>query len=89
MLLLRLLGRGPGHAAIAWLAAMFALVHPLGVEVVAGQVGASDLLATALSTLAVILGSRRTGVRLAGAIAAASLGMLAKEMWRRTRGATT
>lgn len=79
LLLCSLLSERVHGRVIAWLAATFALVHPVVVEVVAGQVGASDLLATALATLAIIVAGGGTRFRLVGAGALAALAILSKE----------
>ncbi|HUR29428.1 MAG TPA: hypothetical protein VM509_14660 [Planctomycetota bacterium] len=79
VLLARLLGQRPGARAIAWLAALVALVHPLNAEVVAGQVGASDLLASLFLLGGVLIAQRGTLPRFLLAAACAALAALSKE----------
>ncbi|HTF87697.1 MAG TPA: hypothetical protein VK843_04760 [Planctomycetota bacterium] len=78
-LLWRLLAGRPGAAAIAWIAALIALVHPLGVEVVCGQVGAADLLANLFLIGAVLVARGTSAWRFLLGAALAALAVLSKE----------
>lgn len=79
--LLKKLLAGNGKAdTIAWLAAMFALVHPIHAELAGGQVGLADNLANVLSTAAaLVLAGRQTIGKLGVAAALAALAVLSKE----------
>jgi hypothetical protein len=79
-LLRRLLGGRAGALGAAWLASALALAHPLNAEIVCGQVGISDLLASVGMCSAVLLASaapRASHFVLAGLCAA--LAALSKE----------
>ncbi|MEO6710189.1 MAG: hypothetical protein ABIP42_11480, partial [Planctomycetota bacterium] len=78
-LLWRLLAGRPGAAAIAWIAALIALVHPLSVEVVCGQVGAADLLANVFLIAAVLVARGNTAPRFVLGALLAGLAVLSKE----------
>jgi hypothetical protein len=78
-LLARFLGERPGARAIAWLAALIALVHPLNVEVVAGQVGIADLLASFWMCAAVLVAERPTRLRFVLGALMALVAALSKE----------
>jgi len=76
----RLLGAGAGALGVAWLASALAVAHPLNAEIVCGQVGISDLLASVGMCSAVLLASaepRASRFLLAGLCAA--LAALSKE----------
>jgi hypothetical protein len=79
VLLARLFGNRPGAHAIAWLAALFALVHPASAEIVGGQVGASDLLASLFLLSAVLIAGPGSPARLLLAALCAALAVLSKE----------
>ncbi len=78
-LLARLLGNRPGAQIVAWCAALIALVHPLNAEIVGGQVGLADLLATLLMCAAVLAASGTSRWRFVFAAALAGLAALSKE----------
>ncbi|MCY3001509.1 MAG: hypothetical protein NTV21_06865 [Planctomycetota bacterium] len=79
-LLKRLLAGDSKADTIAWLAAMFALVHPLHAELAGGQVGLADNLANVLTTAAaLVLAGRQTMGKLGAAAAFAALAVLSKE----------
>lgn len=79
-LLRRLLGARAGALGVAWLASALALAHPLNAEVVCGQVGVSDLLASVGMCGAVLVASTASGApRLVLAGVCAALAALSKE----------
>jgi hypothetical protein len=79
-LLKKLLAGDSKAETIAWLAAMFALAHPIHAELAGGQVGLADNLANALSTAAaLVLAGRQTIQKLSAAAALAALAVLSKE----------
>lgn len=79
-LLKKLLAGDSKAETIAWLAAMFALAHPIHAELAGGQVGLADNLANVLSTAAaLVLARRQTIQKLSAAAALAALAVLSKE----------
>ncbi len=78
-LLVRLLGARRGAIPAAWIAAFIALVHPLNAEVVGGQVGIADLLASLFMFAAVLFAQGRSKGRFALGVLLAAFAVLSKE----------